>query len=187
MRKIILVTLVATLLVVCSCNNTENKSEVHDQAKPSSGFDPNFSIALKENNATKIGLQVGLPTGWVLEESSVVNGNQTYVVKQGERVMIYMDSEAAGKAVPLSSDLGFFEDEYEFLAKEDAVESNGFKRSGVVIKSKEVKDQIKKIDFEYYVGYTNGKFGYVRLLPGDAYNFSAIDTCFAIVRSMKQM
>lgn len=191
--------LVANLILLGSCGgkqkdvtktNQDSTNQTTTSNAPNTDFNSNLSLTLTESKADKLGFSVGLPDGWRLEEGGIGNGNQSYDIMQGERTILNIFSEKAGQTARTSEDLGYYEDAYTFLTKEDLIEQNGFKRTGVIVKSKDASvDPSRLIEMEYFLSYSNGKFGYLNIQPGydEGFTSKSIDTCYAVIKSFKQL
>lgn len=193
MNKIVSkVVLMAAGLVLISCGQSEKSNTEKTEANAENSFssaptiNTGLSLTLKETALEKAELIVGLPEKWTVNTLMDWGGEISYQVKRDCTDVMLIDTRQDKESEDnMQSLLERFSDGYQIISKEDLPEKDNIKIIGVGNFNKENKAH-RQVQFRYVLKFSKGKTKFVDFTPGDeGYNSVSIDTCIAIIKSIK--
>lgn len=195
LKIVTLCCLASFLIISCGSKETdgstvqgENKanSETSGEAKK---VNTNLSLTMTDTPIEKLGLTLGLPAGWSFTEPTELMDMITCSVKSGGTEVFYIESSATKQDNPgLASMLEAWDntEKYSVLEKEENTAFDGGSRTGLVVWKKKTDNKAREVVFDYFITLNGDKIKFAKFYPTDkTYNCNSIDTCIAIIKSIK--
>lgn len=190
-KKILLIVACTAILTACGSKKTneekaENTSTESPETTISQNVNTNLSIPLKEIALEKAELTVGLPEKWTVNTLMDWGGEISYQVKRDCTDVMLIDTRQDKESEDnMQSLLERFSDGYQIISKEDLPEKDNVKIIGVANFNEKNKAH-RQVQFRYVLKFSKGKTKFIDFTPGDeGYNSKSIDTCIAIIKSIK--